>query len=122
MSDVTETIFSRIIQREIPSDILYEDDVCIVINDIAPQAPVHMLIIPKKPIPRLVDAVADDRSILGHLLLIAAEMARKFGVDEAFRLVINNGADAGQTVFHLHLHVLAKAADDDGFSELDIAN
>lgn len=122
MSDVTETIFSRIIQREIPSDILYEDDVCIVINDIAPQAPVHMLIIPKKPIPRLVDAVADDRSILGHLLLIAGEMARKFGVDEAFRLVINNGADAGQTVFHLHLHLLAKAADDDGFSELDIAN
>jgi histidine triad (HIT) family protein len=120
MSDVTETIFSRIIQREIPSDILYEDDVCIVINDIAPQAPVHMLIIPKKPIPRLVDAVADDRSILGHLLLIAGEMARKFGVDEAFRLVINNGADAGQTVFHLHLHLLAKTSDTDGFSELDI--
>jgi histidine triad (HIT) family protein len=120
MSDVTETIFSRIIQREIPSDILYEDDVCIVINDIAPQAPVHVLIIPKKPIPRLVDAVADDRSILGHLLLIAGEMARKFGVDEAFRLVINNGADAGQTVFHLHLHLLAKTSDTDGFSELDI--
>jgi histidine triad (HIT) family protein len=120
MSDVTETIFSRIIQREIPSDILYEDDVCIVINDIAPKAPVHVLIIPKKPIPRLVDAVADDRSILGHLLLIAGEMARKFGVDEAFRLVINNGADAGQTVFHLHLHLLAKTSDTDGFSELDI--
>ena len=119
---MTKTLFSRIIEREIPSDMLYEDDVCVVINDIVPQAPVHMLVIPKKPLPRLVDATVEDQAILGHLLLIAGEMARKFSVDEAFRLVVNNGADAGQTVFHLHLHVLAKAADDEGFSELDIAN
>jgi histidine triad (HIT) family protein len=122
MSDMTKTLFTRIIEREIPSDMLYEDDVCVVINDIVPQAPVHMLVIPKKPLPRLVDATVEDQAILGHLLLIAGEMARKFSVDEAFRLVVNNGADAGQTVFHLHLHVLAKAADHDGFSELDIAN
>ena len=122
MSDMSKTLFTRIIEREIPSDMLYEDDVCVVINDIVPQAPVHMLVIPKKPLPRLVDATVEDQAILGHLLLIAGEMARKFSVDEAFRLVVNNGADAGQTVFHLHLHVLAKAADDDGFSELDIAN
>jgi len=122
MSDMTKTLFTRIIEREIPSDMLYEDDVCVVINDIVPQAPVHMLVIPKKPLPRLVDATVEDQAILGHLLLIAGEMARKFSVDEAFRLVVNNGADAGQTVFHLHLHVLAKGADDEGFSELDIAN
>ena len=122
MSDMTKTLFTRIIEREIPSDMLYEDDVCVVINDIVPQAPVHMLVIPKKPLPRLVDATVEDQAILGHLLLIAGEMARKFSVDEAFRLVVNNGADAGQTVFPLHLHVLAKAADHDGFSELDIAN
>ena len=119
---MTKTLFTRIIEREIPSDMLYEDDVCVVINDIVPQAPVHMLVIPKKPLPRLVDATVEDQAILGHLLLIAGEMARKFSVDEAFRLVVNNGAGAGQTVFHLHLHVLAKAADDEGFSELDIAN
>ncbi|MDA8647285.1 histidine triad nucleotide-binding protein [Porticoccaceae bacterium] len=122
MSDMSKTLFTRIIEREIPSDMLYEDDVCVVINDIVPQAPVHMLVIPKKPLPRLVDATVEDQAILGHLLLIAGEMARKFSVDEAFRLVVNNGADAGQTVFHLHLHVLAKGADDEGFSELDIAN
>ncbi len=122
MSDVTESIFSRIIQRELPADILYEDDVCIVINDIAPQAPVHMLVVPKKPIPRLVDADTDDQILLGHLMLVAGDMARKFGVDEAFRLVVNNGADAGQTFFHLHLHVLAKAKDTAGFSESDITN
>ena len=119
---MTKTLFTRIIERELPADILYEDDVCIVINDIAPQAPVHMLVIPKKPIPRLVDATVEDQAILGHLLLIAGEMARKFSVDEAFRLVVNNGADAGQTVFHLHLHVLAKAKDSAGFSEADITD
>ncbi len=122
MSDVTKSIFSRIIERELPADILYEDDICIVINDIVPQAPVHMLIIPKKPIPRLADADTDDQILLGHLMLVAGDMARKFGVDEAFRLVVNNGADAGQTVFHLHLHVLARVNDTAGFSESDITN
>ena len=122
MSDMTKTLFTRIIEREIPSDMLYEDDVCVVINDIAPQAPVHMLVIPKKPIPRLVDADTDDQILLGHLMLVAGDMALKFGVDEAFRLVVNNGADAGMTVFHLHLHVLAKAKGSAGFSESDITD
>jgi len=106
MAEAAPTLFTRIINREIPADIIYEDDHCIVINDIAPQAPVHMLVIPVKPIPRLVDASTDDKAMLGHLMWVAAEMARQVGVDEAFRLVINNGEGAGQTVFHLHLHVL----------------
>ena len=100
-------LFSRIIDKELPADIVYEDDQCIVINDIAPQAPVHMLVIPRLPIPRLVDATEADRAVLGHLMWVAGEVARLKGVDDAFRLVVNNGADAGQTVFHLHLHVLA---------------
>ena len=106
MAETTPTLFTRIINREIPAYIVYEDDHCIVINDIAPQAPVHMLVIPVKPIPRLVDASVEDKAILGHLMWVASEMARQVGVDEAFRLVVNNGEGAGQTVFHLHLHVL----------------
>ncbi|MGB1807843.1 MAG: HIT domain-containing protein, partial [Porticoccaceae bacterium] len=91
----TETLFTRIINRDIPADILYEDDQCIVINDIAPQAPVHMLVIPRQPLPRLADASQADRDMLGHLMWVAGEVARQFGVDDAFRLVVNNGADAG---------------------------
>jgi histidine triad (HIT) family protein len=105
MSD--KSLFTRIIDRELPADIVYEDEHCIVINDIAPQAPVHMLVIPRRPIPRLADATEEDRDLLGHLMWVAAEVARNEGVEEAFRLVVNNGAAAGQTVFHLHLHVLA---------------
>lgn len=101
------TIFGKIIAGEIPSDKLYEDDDCICIKDIAPQAPTHVLLIPKKPIPRLADATESDQQLLGKLMLKAGDIARMLGVDEAFRLVINNGADAGQTVFHLHLHILA---------------
>ncbi|MDE0841654.1 MAG: histidine triad nucleotide-binding protein [Porticoccaceae bacterium] len=106
MSDSQVSLFTRIINSEIPADIVYEDDQCIVINDIAPQAPVHMLVIPRKPLARLVDAVKDDEMIMGHLLWVAGEVARMRGIENAFRLVINNGAGAGQTVFHLHLHVL----------------
>ena len=113
----TPTLFTRIINREIPAEILYEDDQCIVINDIAPQAPVHMLVIPRQPIQRLADASQADRSVLGHLMWVAGEVARQAGVDEAFRLVVNNGAGAGQTVFHLHLHVLADPSDKTIFSE-----
>lgn len=102
-----KSLFTRIIDKELPADIFYEDDQCIVINDISPQAPVHMLVIPRIPIPRLADAKEADRAVLGHLMWVAGEVARMVGVDEAFRLVVNNGADAGQTVFHLHLHVLA---------------
>ena len=106
MSDAQVSLFTRIINREIPADIVYEDDQCIVINDIAPQAPVHMLVIPRKPLAMLVDAEPDDKMVMGHLLWVAGVVARMRGVDEAFRLVINNGAGAGQTVFHLHFHVL----------------
>ncbi|TNF01442.1 MAG: histidine triad nucleotide-binding protein [Gammaproteobacteria bacterium] len=101
-----ETLFTRIINREIPADIVYEDDLCIAIRDIAPKAPTHLLVIPRKPIPRLADASAEDKQILGHLMLAVGDIARQAGVDEAFRVVVNNGAGAGQTVFHLHLHIL----------------
>ena len=102
-----DTIFSKIIRGDIPTDFLYEDELCICIKDINPQAPTHLLLIPKKPLPRLVDATEDDKHILGHLMLKVGEIARSAGVDDAFRVVINNGENAGQTVFHLHLHILA---------------
>lgn len=101
------TLFSKIIAREIPADIVYEDEHCLAFRDINPQAPIHVLLIPKREIPKLADAAADDQSLLGHLLLAAGKVARQLGVGEAFRLVVNNGAGAGQTVFHLHLHLLA---------------
>ncbi|MGH8600803.1 MAG: histidine triad nucleotide-binding protein [Burkholderiales bacterium] len=101
------TIFSKIINREIPADIVYEDDLCLAFKDINPQAPVHVQLIPKKEIPKVSDAGSEDQNLLGHLLLTAAEVARRLGVDDAFRVVINNGAGAQQTVFHLHLHILA---------------
>ena len=101
------TLFSRIIAREIPADIVYEDTHCLAFRDINPQAPIHVLVIPKQEIPRLADAQDADQALLGHLLLAAGKVARQLGVDDAFRLIVNNGADAGQTVFHLHLHILA---------------
>jgi histidine triad (HIT) family protein len=104
---MTETIFSKIIAREIPADIVYEDDLCLAFRDINPQAPVHILVIPKKAIPMLTEADGDDRDILGHLLQSAARIAEQEGVADAFRLVINNGEQAGQSVFHLHVHILA---------------
>ena len=104
---MSDTIFGKIIAGEIPSEFIYEDDHCIAINDIVPQAPVHVLVIPKKGIPRLVDAEAHDQELLGHLLLAAGKVAEQLGVQDAFRLVINNGEGAGQTVFHLHLHIIA---------------
>ena len=101
------TIFSKIIAREIPADIVYEDEHCIAFKDIHPNAPVHILVVPKKEIARLADAQPGDQALLGHLLLAVGKIARQLGVDDAFRVVISNGADAGQTVFHLHLHLLA---------------
>jgi histidine triad (HIT) family protein len=101
-----KTLFEKIIIGDIPSDIIYEDEYCIAIKDIAPQAPTHLLIIPKKALPKLVDATLEDENLLGHLLLVAGDIAKKIGISEAFRIVINNGAEAGQTVFHLHLHLL----------------
>ena len=102
-----DTIFGKITRGEIPTEFLYEDDHCVAIRDINPQAPTHVLIIPRKPIPRLVDSEAEDQALLGHLLLVAGRVADKLGVGEAFRLVINNGEGGGQTVFPLHLHILA---------------
>ena len=100
------TIFSRIIARELPADIVYEDELCLAFKDIHPQAPVHILVVPKKEIARLADAQPEDQALLGHLLLAVGRIARQFGVEDAFRVVISNGAEAGQTVFHLHLHLL----------------
>jgi histidine triad (HIT) family protein len=101
------TLFGKIIRREIPAKIVYEDEECLAFHDVNPQAPTHVLLIPKKEIPRLADATAEDRALLGHLMIVAGKIARDLGVDEAFRLVVNNGAGAGQSVFHLHLHILA---------------
>lgn len=101
------TIFGKIIRREIPADIVYEDELCLAFRDVNPQAPTHVLLIPKQEISRLADAGAADQDLLGHLLLAAGKVARQLGVGDAFRLVVNNGADAGQSVFHLHLHILA---------------
>ena len=107
---MTDTIFGKIVSGEIASEFIYEDEHCVAINDINPAAPVHVLVIPKRGIPRLVDAEADDQALLGHLMLAAGKVARQLGVDDAFRLIVNNGAGAGQTVFHLHLHILAGRA------------
>lgn len=103
---MTDTIFTQIINRQILADIVYEDEECLAFRDIHPQAPVHILVIPKQPIARLVEASADDQALLGRLLLTANQVAREQGVGDAFRLVVNNGAEAGQSVFHLHLHIL----------------
>ena len=101
-----KTIFQKIIDREIPSEILYEDDLCIVIRDIAPKAPVHLLVIPKKLITKLSESSDEDSQLLGHLMTIVKKMAKEFEIDDAFNVVINNGENAGQTVFHLHIHIL----------------
>lgn len=105
---MSKTIFQRIIDREIPAKIEHEDDRCIVLHDIEPQAPVHLLIVPKKPIPRVGDADTADEAVLGHLLLTAGKVARQLGLARGFRLVINHGPDASESVPHLHVHLLAK--------------
>jgi histidine triad (HIT) family protein len=103
---MSETIFSKIIHREIPADIVYEDDLALAFKDITPQAPVHILVIPKKPIPQLSAAESEDHALMGHLLLTAKRVAEQAGLENGYRLVINNGTDGGQTVSHLHLHIL----------------
>ena len=102
-----DTIFGKITRGEIPTEFVYEDEHCVVINDIHPQAPVHVLVIPRKPIVKLSEADALDQTLLGHLMLVAGKVAKQLGVSDGFRLVVNNGEDGGQTVFHLHLHILA---------------
>jgi histidine triad (HIT) family protein len=106
---MSKTVFQKIIDREIPANLAHEDEHCIAIHDINPQAPVHVLVIPKKPIPRVGAASAADQAVLGHLLLTAAALARQLGVAESgYRIVINNGRDGGETVPHLHVHLLGK--------------
>jgi histidine triad (HIT) family protein len=101
------TLFEKIIARQIPADIVYEDEDTLAFKDIAPQAPVHVLVVPKRPIPKVGDATPEDIPVLGQLLWAAAEVARRLGLDEhGYRLVINNGEGAGQTVFHVHVHLL----------------
>ena len=103
---MSETLFTKIINREIPAEIVYEDDQCLAFRDINPQAPMHILIVPKQVIPKIVDANKDDQALLGHLLLKAGEIANQEGYGDAFRLIVNNGEAVGQTVFHLHIHIL----------------
>ncbi|MEP7014082.1 MAG: histidine triad nucleotide-binding protein [Verrucomicrobiota bacterium] len=105
------TLFEKIIKREIPAKILWEDDDAIAFHDVNPQAPAHVLIVPKKVIPRLSDATEGDSKILGKLLLAARDMAKKLGVDKSgYRIVINSGPDAGESVPHLHVHLLGNRA------------
>ena len=104
---MSKTLFEKIIAREIPASIVYEDDRVLAFKDINPGAPTHVLIVPKKPIPRVAEAQAEDQEVLGHLLLKAAEVAKQLGLSQGgYRLVINNGPDAGESVPHLHLHIL----------------
>lgn len=105
---MAKTLFQKIIDREIPAKIEHEDEHCIVIHDIQPQAPVHVLIIPKKLIPRVGEATEQDQSVLGHLLLTAQAVAQKLGLENGFRLVINNGPDGCESVPHLHVHLLGQ--------------
>lgn len=100
------TIFERICAREIPANIVYEDEQVVAFRDLNPQAPTHVLVVPRRPIPRLSDATAADQALLGHLMLKAAEVARQLGLTGGYRLVINCGPDAGESVPHLHCHVL----------------
>ena len=104
-----DTIFGRILRGEIPCDEVYSDDRCLAFRDVAPQAPVHVLVIPRKPIESLREAAAEDEALLGHLLLVAAKVAQQEGLSD-WRTVINSGAEAGQTVFHLHVHVIGGRA------------
>ena len=105
---MAETIFQKIIDKEIPADIIYEDEKSLVFKDINPVAPIHILIIPKKQIEKISDAEQTDQDLLGHLFLVAGKVARQLGVENAFRLVVNNGAGAQQTVCHLHIHLRAE--------------
>ena len=104
---MSKTLFEKIIAREITATIVYEDDLIVAFRDIKPQAPTHVLIVPRKPMPRIAEAMPEDHKVLGHLLLKAAEVAKNLGLAQSgFRLVFNNGPDAGEAVPHLHCHIL----------------
>jgi histidine triad (HIT) family protein len=101
------TIFAKIINKEIPAKIVHEDELCLAFHDVSPQAPVHVLLIPKKPIVSLAEMSAEDQSLIGHMMLKAGEIARKLGLQEnGYRVVTNIGGHGGQSVFHLHFHIL----------------
>ncbi len=102
-----KTLFQRIADGEIPAKMVHTDDLCVAFHDIAPQAPVHILIVPRKLIPRVGQATDLDQPLLGHLLLIAGKIARDLNLSRGFRLVINHGSDGGESVPHLHVHLLA---------------
>ena len=102
-----ETIFSQIIDKKKPAEIIFEDEEVIAFKDINPQAPVHVLIVPRKPIPKLTDAEESDTAILGKMVMVAKQIAKDFGLDEdGFRLLLNEGKNGGQTIYHLHFHLL----------------
>ncbi|HEY5346107.1 MAG TPA: histidine triad nucleotide-binding protein [Verrucomicrobiae bacterium] len=101
-----KTLFEKIVAREIPAQIVFEDELVLAFRDINPAAPTHVLIVPKQPIPRIGETTADDQQLLGHLLLKAAEVAKQLDLQNGYRLVINNGTDGGETVPHLHVHIL----------------
>nr|AFM85651.1 histidine triad nucleotide-binding protein 2 [Callorhinchus milii] len=100
------TLFSKIIDKTIPADIIYEDDQCLSFRDVNPQGPVHFLVIPKTPIPRISEAADDDAELLGHLLVVAKNIAKKEGLTDGYRMVINDGKNGSQSVYHLHIHVI----------------
>ncbi len=103
---MAETIFSKIIDRKIPARIEHEDDRCLAFHDVAPQAPTHVLVIPKKPIPSLADLEPADEALVGHLVMVATQLAAKLGLGDGYRLVVNCGRDGGQSVDHLPVHLL----------------
>lgn len=104
---MSKTLFEKIIDGEIPADKVYEDTECVAFKDVNPTAPVHILLVPRKPLAQLSHAKKDEQALLGHLMLTAANIAEQQGFGDAFRLVVNNGEGAGQSVFHLHLHIIA---------------
>ncbi|XP_012261768.1 adenosine 5'-monophosphoramidase HINT1 [Athalia rosae] len=101
-----DTIFGKILRKEIPCKFIYEDDQCVAFHDVNPQAPIHFLVIPREPIVQLSQAKEDHKPLLGHLMYVAQSVASQLGMENGFRLVVNNGADGAQSVYHLHLHVL----------------
>ncbi|XP_020365954.1 uncharacterized HIT-like protein Synpcc7942_1390 isoform X1 [Rhincodon typus] len=100
------TLFSKIIDKSLPADVIYEDDQCMSFRDVNPQGPVHFLVIPKIPIPRMSETADDDKELLGHLLIVAKDLAKKEGLTDGYRVVINDGKNGAQSVYHLHIHVI----------------
>uniref|UniRef100_A0A671YB23 Histidine triad nucleotide binding protein 1 n=1 Tax=Sparus aurata TaxID=8175 RepID=A0A671YB23_SPAAU len=101
-----DTIFGKIIRKEIPATLIHEDDLCVAFNDVSPQAPIHILVVPKKPIAQLSLAEEGDAALLGHLMLVAKKCAKDAGLSEGYRIVVNDGKHGGQSVYHIHIHVL----------------